>query len=143
MRLPRDPDGFFLEAHPKLRPLDFATPGIFVCGLAHGPKTIEESITQAKGAAARAAAVLAKEVMMVGGAVAEVDPERCTACLTCLRTCPFGVPALDDDLGVVRIDPAACQGCGNCAAACPRGAITVRHYGDLQMEAKIAAVASA
>jgi heterodisulfide reductase subunit A-like polyferredoxin len=143
MRLPRDADGFFLEAHAKLRPLDFATAGVFLCGLAHGPKTIEESLTQARGAAARAATILAKEEMLVGGAVAQVDPERCTACLTCVRTCPFGVPALSEESGVVEIDAAACQGCGNCAAACPRGAISVGHYRDAQMEAKIAAVSSA
>jgi heterodisulfide reductase subunit A-like polyferredoxin len=143
MRLPRDADGFFLEAHAKLRPLDFATAGVFVCGLAHGPKTIGESITQAQGAAGRAAGVLAKDEMLVGGAVAQVDAGRCVACLTCLRTCPFGVPRLDDERGVVMIDPAACQGCGNCAAACPRGAITVGHYSDLQMEAKVAAVSQA
>jgi len=140
-RLPRDADHFFMEAHVKLRPLDFAIPGMFLCGLAHGPKNMQESITQAKGTAARAAAILSKEEMMVGGVVAMVDPESCAACLTCIRTCPFNVPLMNEAEGVVEIDPAACQGCGNCATACPRKAITVGHYGDNQMIAKIMGVA--
>jgi len=143
MRLPHDTDGFFMEAHVKLRPLDFATAGVFLCGLAHGPKFLEESITQAKGAVSRAATILAKRETMVGGAVAEVDGAKCVACLTCVRTCPFHVPAMDWAEGVVHIDPAACQGCGNCASACPRKAIEVKHYTDRQMIAKVTAIANA
>jgi heterodisulfide reductase subunit A-like polyferredoxin len=138
-RLPEDVDGFFMEAHVKLRPLDFATSGVFLCGLAHGPKDIEESITEAKGAAARAATILSKKEMMVGGSVATVIPELCAACLTCVRTCPFNVPIMNEEEGVIEIDPAACQGCGNCASACPRKAITVGHYRDDQMVALITA----
>ena len=140
MRLPHDTDGFFMEAHVKLRPLDFATAGVFLCGLAHGPKFLEESIAQAKGAAGRAVTVLAKREAMVGGAVATVDGSKCVACLTCLRTCPYHVPAMDWEEGVVKIDPAACQGCGNCASACPRKAIEVKHYTDRQMIAKVTAL---
>jgi heterodisulfide reductase subunit A len=140
MRLPQDSDGFFMEAHIKLRPLDFATAGVFLCGLAHGPKFLEESIAQAKGAVGRAATVLAKRETMVGGAVASVDAEKCAACLTCVRTCPFHVPVMDWEEGVVKIDPAACQGCGNCASACPRKAIEVKHYTDRQMVAKVSAI---
>lgn len=142
-RLPEDVDGFFMEAHVKLRPLDFATSGVFLCGLAHGPKDIEESITEAKGAAARAATILSKKEMMVGGPVATVIPELCAACLTCVRTCPFNVPIMNEEEGVVEIDPAACQGCGNCASACPRKAITVGHYKDDQMVALITAISTA
>jgi heterodisulfide reductase subunit A-like polyferredoxin len=138
-KLPFDADGFFMEAHLKLRPLDFASSGIFLCGLAHSPKFVEESIAQAQGAAARALGILAREEMYVGGAVAEVDPLKCAICLTCLRTCPFGVPRVDQAEGVVAIDPAACQGCGNCASACPRKAIEVRHNRDRQFVAKISA----
>jgi heterodisulfide reductase subunit A-like polyferredoxin len=140
MKLPLDNDGFFMEAHLKLRPLDFAVNGIFLCGLAHSPKFIEESIAQAQGAAARALGILAQEVMYVGGAVAVVDPQKCAICLTCVRTCPFGVPRVDQAEGVIAIDPAACQGCGSCASACPRKAIELMHHQDDQFLAKICAI---
>jgi heterodisulfide reductase subunit A-like polyferredoxin/uncharacterized protein with ACT and thioredoxin-like domain len=139
-KLPFDADGFFMEAHQKLRPLDFASSGIFLCGLAHSPKYVEESIAQAQGAAARALGVLAQEEMYVGGAVACVDPKKCIICLTCMRTCPYGVPRVDQYEGVITIDPAACQGCGNCASACPRKAIEVMHHRDKQFVAKICAI---
>jgi heterodisulfide reductase subunit A-like polyferredoxin len=140
-KLPFDPDGFFMEAHLKLRPLDFASNGIFLCGLAHSPKYIEESIAQAQGAAARAIGVLAQKELYVGGAVAVVNPQKCVICLTCMRTCPFGVPRVDQAEGVITIDPAACQGCGNCASACPRKAIEVMHNRDKQFVAKIEGIA--
>ena len=92
LKLPLDQDGFFLEAHIKLRPLDFASAGYFLCGLAHGPKFLDESISQAKGAAARAAAILSQKQTMVVGEVAVIDRENCVVCLTCVRSCPFGVP---------------------------------------------------
>jgi heterodisulfide reductase subunit A-like polyferredoxin len=142
MKLPLDADGYFMEAHLKLRPLDFAVNGIFLCGLAHSPKFIEESIAQGQGAAARALGVLAQRVMYVGGAVAVVDPQKCAICLTCLRTCPFGVPRVDPAEGVITIDAAACQGCGSCASACPRKAIEVMHYRDRQFLPKIGAIQS-
>jgi heterodisulfide reductase subunit A-like polyferredoxin len=142
LKLPLDADGFFMEAHMKLRPLDFAVNGIFLCGLAHSPKFIEEAIAQAQGAAARVMGVLAQEVMYVGGAVAVVDPQKCAICLTCMRTCPYGVPQVDPAEGVVIIDPAACQGCGSCASACPRKAIEVMHHRDRQFIAKISAIES-
>ena len=135
LKLPLDADGFFLEAHVKLRPLDFANAGYFLCGLGHGPKFLEESIAQAKGAASRAATILAKAKMLVGGQVAVVDREKCVACLTCARTCPFGVPKIADD-GFIQIDPAECQGCGNCASACPRKLIQVQHMRENQIVAK-------
>ncbi len=139
-KLPFDADGFFMEAHQKLRPLDFAASGIFLCGLAHSPKFAEESIAQAEGAAARALGILAQEEMYVSGAVARVDPLKCAICLTCMRTCPFGVPRVDQGAGVIAIDPAACHGCGNCASACPRQAIEVMHHRDNQFFAKICAI---
>jgi heterodisulfide reductase subunit A-like polyferredoxin len=139
-KLPTDLDGFFMEAHAKLRPLDFAASGLYLCGLAHGPKYVEESIAQAQGAAARALTVLAQKEIWVGGAVARVDPQKCVFCLTCMRTCPFGVPRVDHAEGVVEIDPAACQGCGNCASACPRKAIEVMHYQDDQFISQITAI---
>ncbi|MBU4277626.1 MAG: FAD-dependent oxidoreductase [Proteobacteria bacterium] len=135
LKLPLDSDGFFMEAHLKLRPVDFTGAGFFMAGAAHGPKFIEEVISQAKAAAARAAVVLSQAQLLVGGEVAVVDAERCVACLTCVRTCPYGVPQVNEE-GVVYIDPAACQGCGNCASACPRKLIQVQHHTDAQIMAK-------
>ncbi len=126
-------DGFFMEAHAKLRPVDFASAGIFVCGLAHGPKAIDETISQAKATVSRACTILSHKERMVGGAVAEVDPDLCAICLTCIRVCPFRVPRIDYETGVATIDPGACQGCGICASFCPRNAIQVMHYKDDQM----------
>ena len=128
-------DGFLLEAHMKLRPLDFANEGMFMAGLAHGPKLLRESLTQAFGAASRAATILSKDAMRVAATVAVIDEERCAACLTCLRVCPFDVPRLNDD-NRAYIDPASCQGCGICAAVCPAKAIEVQHYKDNQVLAK-------
>ena len=139
LKLPLDQDGFFMEAHLKLRPVDFVNQGVFMAGSAHGPKFIEEVISQAKAAASRAATILSQESMQVGGEVAVVDSERCVACLTCVRTCPYGVPQVNEE-GVVYIDPAACQGCGNCAAACPRKLIQVQHHTDAQIMAKAQAL---
>ncbi len=139
LKLPLDADGFFMEAHLKLRPVDFVSAGFFMAGTAHGPKYLEEVIAQAKAAAARAAGVLSQSQMLVGGEVAVVDAERCVACLTCVRTCPYGVPQLNQE-GVVYIDPAACHGCGNCASACPRKLIQVQHHTDAQILAKATAL---
>ncbi|HID31249.1 MAG TPA: CoB--CoM heterodisulfide reductase iron-sulfur subunit A family protein, partial [Desulfobacterales bacterium] len=139
LKLPVDPDGFFLEAHIKLRPLDFGNAGYFLCGLAHGPKFLNESIAQAKGAASRAATILSRKQMMVDAQVAVVDREKCVVCLTCMRTCPFGVPKVAED-GFIHIDPAECQGCGNCASACPRKIIQVQHMKDDQIIAKEVAI---
>lgn len=136
-KLPSDQDGFFMEAHLKLKPLDFAVAGIFLCGLAHGPKFADESIAQAKGAVSRACTILSKAQRMVGGAIAVVDGDICVRCLTCVRTCPFDVPKYDEAKGIVNINPAACQGCGNCASACPRGAIEVAHNTNEQYLEKI------
>ncbi len=135
LKLPLTQDGFFMEAHMKLRPLDFVNDGMYLCGLAHSPKSVEESIMQARGAVSRASTVLSQPFLSVGAVVSVVDPERCVACLTCVRSCPFNVPAINEQ-GVAYIEPAACQGCGICTSACPRKAITLRHYSDAQITAK-------
>ncbi|UCC60496.1 MAG: FAD-dependent oxidoreductase [Dehalococcoidia bacterium] len=137
LKLPLTQDGFYMEAHLKLRPLDFVNEGMYLCGLAHAPKTISESISQARGAVSRAVTVLSKTHLMVGGVVSVVDEDRCVACLTCVRSCPFNVPRINER-GVASIEPAACQGCGICASACPRKAIRLRHYSDDQVMAKTA-----
>ena len=132
-------EGFFLEAHMKLRPVDFANEGMFLAGLAHYPKPIEESIAQARAAAARASTILSKDQIMVGGIVAVVQPEKCAVCLTCVRTCPFGVPYIGEE-GHAVIEPAICQGCGACVSECPGKAITLQHFTDEQIMAKAKAL---
>jgi heterodisulfide reductase subunit A-like polyferredoxin len=142
-----DADGFFQEAHVKLRPVDFATEGVFMAGLAHYPKLLDESMIQAQAAAGRAARVLSRESLTAGGRVAVVDPAKCTGCLTCVRICPFSVPKIQADvsgvgniLGAAIIEAAVCQGCGLCAAECPARAIQLMHYTDAQMVAKVRAL---
>jgi heterodisulfide reductase subunit A-like polyferredoxin len=146
-KVPQDANGFFMEAHVKLRPVDFASDGIFMAGMAHFPKLLDEAIIQAKAAAARSARVLSREIRSVGGRVAVVDPELCTGCLTCLRICPFGVPQIDTSMagaggiyGAASIEAAVCQGCGTCASECPARAIQLKHYTDTQMSALVTAL---
>jgi heterodisulfide reductase subunit A-like polyferredoxin len=136
LKVPLTAEQFFLEAHVKLRPVDFASEGIFLCGSAHYPKGIDESISQAYAAAGRAAAILAKPVLKAGGVVAEVDQDKCAACLTCVRVCPYEVPVIDPEAKKAKIEAAACQGCGVCVSECPVKAITLHHYTDAQIFAK-------
>ncbi len=139
LKVPRTNEGFFFEAHMKLRPVDFASDGMFLCGLAHSPKNIQESITQAEGAVARAMTILSKEKMAVGGVVARVDAEKCAACLTCVRTCPYSVPVINKE-GDAEIDVSKCKGCGACVAECPAKAIDLMHYMDEQLIEKTKAL---
>jgi heterodisulfide reductase subunit A-like polyferredoxin len=136
LKVPLTAEGFFLEAHVKLRPVDFSSEGIFLCGSAHYPKGIEEAISQAYAAAGRAASILAKPALKAGGVVAEVDQEKCAACLTCVRVCPYEVPIIDVATKKAKIEAAACQGCGVCVAECPAKAIVLHHYTDAQIFAK-------
>jgi len=138
--VPLSSEGFFLEAHLKMRPMDMAREGIFICGMAHYPKFIEECITNAQAAAGRAITVLATPQLYIGGVVSVVDQEKCVGCLTCVRTCPFNIPKVRyEDVGVgaiqgaAYIDPAICTGCGTCAAECPAGAIQLINYRDEQI----------
>ena len=135
-KLPCNGDGFFMEAHAKLRPVDFATEGIFLAGMAHYPKPIEESIAQAEAAASRAGTVLSHKERTISGAVAVVDPELCGLCLNCVRTCPYGVPFINEE-SVAQIDADKCHGCGVCAAECPYQAITLASITTEQIMAKI------
>jgi heterodisulfide reductase subunit A len=139
LRVPRNEDGFFLEVHLKLRPVEFAAEGVFLCGLCHGPKLVPETIAQAQAAAARAAAFLAHDTREVGGRVARVDPDKCIACLSCVRVCPFGAPVMTAD-GLAEINTATCVGCGTCVGECPARAITLAHFTDDQMAAEIEAL---
>jgi heterodisulfide reductase subunit A len=139
LKVPRTADGFFLEAHMKLRPVDFATDGLYLAGTAHGPKLISESINQASAAVARACTILSKERMFVGGVIAVVEGERCAACLTCVRVCPYSVPVINAK-GEAEIDVAKCKGCGSCVAECPARAIELMHFRDVQLQAKCEAL---
>jgi heterodisulfide reductase subunit A-like polyferredoxin len=138
-KFPLTLDGFFLEAHVKLRPVDFATDGLYLCGMAHYPKSINETIAQAEAASARAATILSQEMLQVGGVVAVVEGERCAACLTCVRVCPYDVPVINAK-GEAEIDPAKCKGCGGCVAECPAMAIELMHFKENQLEAKCEAL---
>ena len=147
LKVPFDMDGFFMEAHAKLRPMDFLSEGIFMAGMAHYPKLLEESIVHARAAASRAATLLVRDSITVGGAVATVDQSICVACLTCVRTCPFGAAHIAENLsgvggitGAATIESALCQGCGLCVAACPAGAIDLKHFTNCQVMAKVGAM---
>lgn len=138
LKVPLDQNKFFLEAHIKLRPVDFATDGIFLCGLAHYPKSIKDSIAQAGAAAARAGTILSRKFIETEGAISVVNEAKCIGCGTCVTVCPYNAPALEEVTVTVeevtyitkksKINPAACKGCGSCAAACPAGAITAQHF---------------
>ncbi len=138
LRLTRTPEGFFFEAHAKLRPVDFSSEGVFLAGLAHGPKSIPETISQASAAVARAATVLSKEKLRMSGIVSRVEPEHCAVCLTCVRACPYDVPFINEEHSA-EINAALCQGCGICVAECPAKTIHLGRYLDKNLFAKISA----
>lgn len=141
LKLPLMQEGFFMEAHPKLNPVDFSSAGIFLCGLAHSPRFMEETFAQAKAVAARAAGLLLQKEIHTSGVVAEVIPERCSSCLMCVYSCPYNVPVMDPR-GVSVIDPGKCQGCGICVAECPAKAIGFKHYTDEQLIAQTHALSA-
>jgi heterodisulfide reductase subunit A-like polyferredoxin len=119
-------DGFFLEAHPKLRPVDLANEGEFLCGLAHSPRFMDETIAHAMATVGRATTVLSKTHLEIPGQVAQVDTTNCVACATCVKVCPYGAPMINE-IGKAEIQGAMCMGCGSCAASCPARTITLLH----------------
>ena len=133
--LPRTSDGYFQENHIKLAPVDLPVPGFFVAGTAHAPKTIRDSIAQALAVAGRAQTFLGKNAINLGAQVAQVDADKCAACLICVRACPFNVPFVADEHS--QIDPAKCHGCGTCASECPAMAIQLMQYEDDHLLAKL------
>jgi heterodisulfide reductase subunit A len=133
--VPLDADGFFQEAGTKVRPMDFEAVGMYLCGLCHSPKNIEESISQARGAAMRAAVMLAKQRLEGQPAIPFVNPRLCIACGRCIETCPYGALVADEDSGITQVVPLLCQGCGACAVACPSGAIQQRVFEKAQLMA--------
>lgn len=138
-------DGFFVEAHVKLRPVDCATDGVFICGLAHAPKPIDESIAQALAAATRAVTLLAKKTIHTSGTVAEVVPAVCSSCGVCVSICPYSAPSFIEETarffpGRAQINPVLCKGCGLCVASCRSGAIRLKGFDNDQIFAQIFAL---
>ncbi len=131
--------GYFVEAHMKLRPVDFTTEGVFLAGLAHYPKPIDEAIAQATAAAQRASLILSQKERTFPGVISVVDPEKCAVCLTCVRLCPYGAPFINED-HAAEIVPALCQGCGICSSVCPGNAIQLQHFRDDQVFEEIDAL---
>ncbi|MGC8657704.1 MAG: FAD-dependent oxidoreductase [Desulfomonilaceae bacterium] len=131
--------GYFVEAHMKLRPVDFTTEGVFLAGLSHYPKPIDESIAQATAAAQRASILISQEQMTFPGVISKVDPDKCAVCLTCVRLCPYGAPFINEN-HKAEIVPALCQGCGICSSVCPGNAISLQHFRDDQVIGEIDAL---
>ncbi len=127
-KIPINDEGFFLEAHMKLRPVDFASEGIFMAGLAHAPKNLDENIAQSQAAVGRVSTILAKDKLLRHNVIAVVQPDKCAACYTCVRLCPFNAPRVVNY--AAQIEPLLCQGCGTCAGECPNKAITLQGYTD-------------
>jgi len=143
LKVPLTQDGFFLEAHVKLRPVDFATDGIYLCGLAHSPKTIGESISQALGAAARAAIPLSKGYVEALPIIASVNEEKCIGCGLCVFVCEVKAMKLKpkSEGGKAEVIAASCKGCGACGASCPQQAITIPHFTTEELVAQVDAFA--
>ena len=133
LKVPLNEDGFFLEAHVKLRPLDFAAEGVYLCGLAHSPRFIDEAMAQARGAAMRAASLLSKRELESQPLVAEVNPRLCAACGVCVEVCPYGARVLDGDAPYAQVIEVLCQGCGACVVACPNKASQQRGFTPAQV----------
>ena len=127
LKVPLNSDGFYVEAHMKLRPVDFATEGIYLCGLAHSPKMIDENIAQARAAASRAATVLSKTHLDISAQVSYVDQDKCISCMTCVNSCPYTAPFCNND-GKAQVEAAKCMGCGICVSECPACAIQLHHF---------------
>ena len=136
-KVPLNQDGFFMEAHVKLRPVDFATDGVFLCGLAHSPKSIDESVTQAHAAASRAVTLLAQKTIYSSGVVAVVDTVYCSSCGVCVAICPYKASEINEKTGTAEINPVLCKGCGLCVASCRSGAIHLNGFDEGQIMAMI------
>jgi heterodisulfide reductase subunit A len=140
MRIPTDKNGFFLEAHAKLRPLDFSADGIFVCGSARYPVTSAEARTQGIGVASRVAAILFKDKLVKSAIVAEIDEESCVGCMGCLTVCPYEAIVFNNEKRVCEVKEILCKGCGNCASTCPSQSAILKGYKPEQLLAQIRAI---
>ena len=144
-KVPLNADGFFVEKHAKLGPSEFATDGVFLCGLAHYPKPIDEAIVQGRAAASRAVTLLARKTINTSGEVAEIDPMVCSSCGVCVSICPYSAPSFIDadarmHAGKAQINPVLCKGCGLCVASCRSGAIHLHGFDNNQIFAQIFAI---
>jgi heterodisulfide reductase subunit A len=144
-KVPLNADGFFVERHAKLGPSEFATDGVFLCGMAHYPKPIDESIVQGKAAASRAVTLLAREIIQTSGTIAEVVPTTCSSCGVCVSICPYSAPSFIEETarfnpGKAQINPVLCKGCGLCVASCRSGAIRLKGFDNDQIFAQIFAL---
>lgn len=137
LTLSKTSDGFFMEAHPKLRPVDAATPGIFMCGCAEGPKDIKDSVTQASAAAARANILMAKGKVTIEAITSTLKPDACTACGLCAKVCPYHAIDFNREKKTITIIEASCSGCGTCSAECRYDAITMKHFSDEQIMTQV------
>jgi heterodisulfide reductase subunit A len=144
-KVPLNPDGFFQEAHVKLRPVDFAAEGVFLCGMAHYPKHLSETISQAYGAAGRAVTILSKDSVTASGAVCEVKENDCVSCGVCISVCRCGAIEFRDTPQGKKawVNPVLCEGDGLCTAKCPTGAIQLKHFTDEELVAVIDAATEA
>jgi heterodisulfide reductase subunit A len=139
-KIPLNEDGFFVEAHAKLGPSEFATDGVFLCGNAHYPKSLDEAVAQGQAAASRAVTLLAQKHIAASGMVAQVNTLYCTSCGVCVEICPYGAPAFRKDSpfpGKAEINPVLCKGCGLCVASCRSGAVNLKGFGTDQILAMI------
>ncbi len=140
MRVPTDKNGFFLEAHAKLRPLDFAADGIFICGSARYPVTAVEARTQGIGVASRVAAILFKDKLVKSAIVAYIDEGSCVGCMGCLNVCPYEAIRFNREKNVCEVQEILCKGCGNCASTCPSQSALLKGYKPEQLLAQIRAI---
>jgi heterodisulfide reductase subunit A len=139
-KVPMNEDGFFVEAHAKLGPSQFATDGVFLCGMAHYPKPIDESVAQAQAAASRAVTLLARKSISVSGMVAAANPATCSSCGICVEICPYSAPSFIKEgrfAGKAEINPVLCKGCGLCVASCRSGALNLKGFEERQLMAMI------
>jgi heterodisulfide reductase subunit A len=132
-KVPVNEDGFFAEAHAKLQPLDFSTKGVFLCGLAHSPKPVDEAIAQGLGAASRAATLLSKDKVLGNAMVSHINEQLCRGCQKCMDVCPYHAIDFLEDRGICQVNPGVCTGCGSCAVACPTGAADIFHFDDQEI----------
>jgi heterodisulfide reductase subunit A len=137
LKVPLNDNGFFLEGHVKLKPLDFATEGVYLCGSARFPSTIREAVSQGLGAASRAAIVLSKEALFTSGIVADISAQTCCGCMGCVEVCPYGAINYFEDRGICQVNKVLCKGCGGCAATCPSGSARLDGFSNDQIYAQI------
>jgi heterodisulfide reductase subunit A len=135
-KLPVDEDGWYMEAHQKLRPVDFATDGVFMAGLCHYPKPVEEAVSQAQAAVARSVCLLSSEEMTLSGIVSSIDKSKCVGCGVCWTVCPYQAIGTDEK-GLAEVNQAICKGCGLCVASCRSGAPNLKGFTEKEIMAEI------